>query len=139
MTPRAFVRWALAAPVVVPLLGLPLLRVERDPFDVAGQLLLGSLVAGLAPYLVFAAAFDAWARGRAPAEVERGAWLAPLVFLFPFAGFWLLLVSLRGGGADAVPMVMVLSAFAVGVGYAYVLAADVAYRLLSRRGVIRPV
>jgi hypothetical protein len=35
-------------------------------------------------------------------------------------------------------MVMGLSAFAVAVGYAYVLLADVLYRLLARRGVIRP-
>jgi hypothetical protein len=137
MTVRAFVRWALAAPVIVPLLAFPLLTVERDPFDTAGQLLLGSAVAGLAPYAVFAIAFAAWTRERTPEEVERAAWLAPLLFLFPFALFWLLLVTVRGG-TGAVPMVMALSAVAVAVGYAYVLAADVLYRLLARRGVIRP-
>jgi hypothetical protein len=138
MTDRVFVRWALAAPVIVPLLAYPLLRVERDPFDALGQLLVGSAVAGLAPYLVFAAAFAAWARHRTAAEAERAAWRAPLLFAFPFALFWLLLVAVRGGGADALPMVMGLSVIAVALGYVYVFAADVLYRLLARRGVIRP-
>ncbi|HEX6372937.1 MAG TPA: hypothetical protein VF006_28700 [Longimicrobium sp.] len=138
MTVRVFVRWALAAPVIVPLLAYPLLRVERDPFDMVGQVLVGSAVVGLAPYLVFAAAFAHWARDRAPAEVQRAAWRAPLLFLLPFALFWLLLVAVRGGGSGAVPMVMALCAIAVAVGYAYVIAADALYRLLARRGVIRP-
>ena len=137
MTVRVFVRWALAAPVIVPVMAYPLLAVERDPIDAAGQLLVGSAVAGLAPYLVFAIAFAAWARDRTAAEVERAAWLAPLLFLLPFAVFWLLLVTVRGGGPGAVPMVMALGAVAVAVGYAYVAAADVLYRLLARRGVIR--
>ncbi|HEX5872764.1 MAG TPA: hypothetical protein VFY65_20175 [Longimicrobium sp.] len=137
MTVRVFVRWALAAPVIVPVLAYPLLLGERDPFDAAGQLLVGSAVAGLAPYLVFAIAFAAWARDRTAAEVERAAWLAPLLFLLPFTVFWLLLVTVRGGGPGAVPMVMALCAAAVAVGYAYVAAADVLYRLLARRGVIR--
>ena len=137
MTVRGFVRGALAAPVIAPMLACPLLFVERAPFRVAGQLLVGSAVAGLAPYAVFAILFAAWTRGRTPAEVERAAWRAPLLFLFPFALFWLLLVTVRGG-SDPLPMVMGLSALAVVFGYAYVLAAEVAYRLLARRGVIRP-
>lgn len=137
MTVRGFVRWALAAPVIVPLLAYPLLFVERHPFDAIGQVLVGSAVVGLAPYVVFAVVFAAWTRERTPEEVERAAWRAPLLFLFPFALFWLLLVTVRGG-SGAWPMVMGLSAFAVAVGYAYVLVADVLYRLLARRGVIRP-
>jgi hypothetical protein len=137
MTVRAFVRWALAAPVIVPLLAFPLLFVERDPVDVIGQLLVGSAVAGLAPYAVFAIAFAAWTRGRTPAQVERAALVAPLLFLFPFALFWLLLVTVRGA-SGAWTMVMALCGLAVAVGYAYVLAADVVYRLLARRGVIHP-
>lgn len=137
MTPRGYVRWALAAPVIVPVLAYPLVRVERDPFDAIGQLLVGSAVVGWIPYLLFAGAFAAWARDRAPAQVERAAWLAPLLFLFPFAAFWLLLVTVRGG-SGAAPMVMGLGAFAVAFGYLYVLAANVLYRLLARRGVIRP-
>jgi hypothetical protein len=138
MTVRVFVRWALAAPVTVPVLAYPLLRVEADPFDGMAQVLVGSALAGLAPYLVFAAAFAAWARDRTAAEVERAAWRAPLLFLYPFVLFWLLLVTVRGGGTDALPMVMGLSVFAVAVGYMYVLAADLLYRLLARRGVIHP-
>jgi hypothetical protein len=137
MTVRGFVRWALAAPVIVPLLAYPLLFVEQDPFDGIGQVLVGSAVAGLAPYTVFAIAFAAWTRERTPEEVERAALLAPLLFLCPFALFWLLLVAVRGGDG-ALPMVLGLSVFAVVVGYAYVLVADVLYRLLARRGVIRP-
>jgi hypothetical protein len=137
MTVRGFVRWALAAPVIVPLQAFPLLFIEQDPFDMIGQVLVGSAVAGLAPYAVFAIAFAAWTRERTPEQVERAALLAPLLFLFPFALFWLLLVTVRGG-SGAWPMVMGLSAFAVAVGYAYVLLADVLYRLLARRGVIRP-
>lgn len=137
MTHHAFVCWALTAPMIVPVLAFPLLRVERDPFDSIAQLLVGSLVVGLVPYLVFAAAFASWARERPPAQVERAAWLAPLLFVVPFATFWVLLVAVRGG-TGALPMVMGLSGFAVGLGYAYVLAADVLYHLLARRGVIRP-
>lgn len=137
MTVRGFVRWALAAPVIVPLLAYPLLFVERDPFDAIGQLLVGSAVAGLAPYAVFAVAFAAWTRERTPEQVERAALVAPLLFLFPFTLFWLLLVPVRGG-TGAGPMLIGLGAFAVVVGYAYVLLADVLYRLLARRGVIRP-
>jgi uncharacterized membrane protein len=137
MTVRSYVRWALAAPVILPLLAIPLLTVERDPVDAIGQVLVGSAVAGLAPYLVFAVAFAAWTRGRTPAEVERAAWLAPLLFLLPFTAFWLVLVVARGG-SGALPMVMGLSVFAVAVGYAYVIAADLLYRLLRRRGLIRP-
>jgi uncharacterized BrkB/YihY/UPF0761 family membrane protein len=137
MTLRSYVRRALAAPVIVPVLAYPLLRVERDPFDMVGQLLVGSAVAGLLPYLLFAGAFAAWTRGRTPAEVERAAWLAPLLFLLPFTGFWLLLVT-AGGGGGALGMVLALSLFAVVVGYVYVIAADLLYRLLQRRGVIRP-
>lgn len=136
MTTRTFVRWALAAPLIIPLLGIPLLRVERDPFGTVGQVLVGSALAGAIPYLAFAAAFAAWARGRAPGQVERAARLAPLLFLLPFAGFWLLLVTVRGG-TGALPMVGVLSVCAVAVGYVYVLAADVLYRVLERCGVIR--
>lgn len=136
MTSRAFVRWALAAPVLVPVLAFPLLRVERDPFDAIGQVLVGSLVAGLVPYLAFAAAFAAWARDRTPAEVKRAAWRAPLLFLVPFLTYWLLLVTARGG-SGALPMVAMLGLFAVAVGYAYVVAADLLYHLLVRRGVIR--
>lgn len=134
MTVRVFVRWALAAPVIVPLPAYPLLRGGARPFDAVGQLLVGSVVVGMAPYLVFAAAFAAWARNRTAAG-----WSAPLLFLLPFALFWLLLVTVCGGGAGAVPMVMALSAVAVAVGYAYVAAADALYRLLARRGVIRSI
>lgn len=137
MTSRAFVRWALAAPVIVPVLAVPLLLVRRDPFGMIGQLLVGSGLFGAAPYLVFAAAFAAWARDRAPEQVERGALVAPLLFLAPFCAFWLVLVAVRGG-TGAWPMVMMLSLFALGLGYAYVLVADVLYRLLARRGLIRP-
>lgn len=137
MTLRAFVRWALAAPVIVPALAYPLLFVERDPWDALGQLLVGSLVLGLAPYLLFAGAFAAWTRGRTPAQVERAAWLAPLLFALPFALFWLVLVTARGG-EGAGPMLVALCVLAVAVGYGYVLAAGLLYRLLSRRGVIRP-
>jgi hypothetical protein len=137
MTPRSYVHRALAAPVIIPILALPLLRVERDPFDAIGQVLVGSALAGLLPYLVFAAAFARWVRGCTPAEVERAAWLAPLLFLAPFAGFWLLLVVARGG-TDALGMVIGLSAFVLVLGYAYVVAADLLYRALDRRGVIRP-
>ena len=42
------------------------------------------------------------------------------------------------GGADALGMVLGLSAFVLVVGYGYVLAADLRYRVLERRGVIRP-
>jgi hypothetical protein len=137
MTTRSYVRWALAAPVAVPVLAWPLLRVERDPWDGIAQLLVGSAVVGLLPYLPFAAVFAAWTRGRTPAEVERAAWLAPLLFLALFAGFWLVLVA-AGGGADALGMVLGLCGLALGMGYAYVLAADLLYRLLARGGVIRP-
>lgn len=136
MTSRAYVRWALAAPVILPVLAFPLLRVERDPFDTIAQVLVGSAITGLLPYLVFAAGFAAWARERAPAEVERAAWLAPLLFLLPFLAFWTLLAT-AGGGTGALPMVMTLGLFALGLGYAYVFAADLLYRLLARRGVIR--
>jgi hypothetical protein len=136
MTSRTYVRWALAAPVILPVLAFPLLRVERDPFDTIAQVLVGSALAGLLPYLVFAAGFAAWTRERAPAEVERAAWLAPLLFLLLFLGFWTLLVT-AGGGTGALPMVMTLGLFALGLGYAYVFAADLLYRLLERRGVIR--
>jgi hypothetical protein len=137
MTTRTFIRWVLAAPVIVPMLAFPLLYVERDPVDGSGQVLVGSAVAGLIPYLVFAAGFAAWTRDRAPREVERAAWRAPLLFLPLFAVFWLLLVTVRGG-TGAMPMVVMLSLFAVGVGYVYVLVTDVLYRVLERRGVIRP-
>lgn len=137
MTPRSYVHRALAAPVLIPLLAFPLLRVERDPFDAIGQVLVGSAVAGLLPYLLFAVLFARWARGRTPAEVERAAWLAPLLFLAPFAGFWLLLVIARGG-TDALGMILGLSAAVLVVGYAYVIAADLLYRALQRSGVIRP-
>lgn len=136
MTSRTYVRWALAAPVILPVLAFPLLRVERDPFDMIGQVLVGSAITGLLPYLVFAAGFAAWARERPPAEVERAAWLAPLLFLLPFLAFWTLLVTARGG-TGALPMVMTLGVFALGLGYAYVFAADLLYHLLARRGVIR--
>jgi hypothetical protein len=49
MTSRACVRWALAAPVIVPVLAFPLLRIERDPFDMIGQVLVRSAIAGLLP------------------------------------------------------------------------------------------
>jgi hypothetical protein len=137
MTVRSYVRWVLAAPVILPLLAIPLLFAGRDPVDAAGQVLVGSLVAAAAPYLVFAAAFAAWTRGRTAAEVERAAWVAPLLFLLPFTGFWLVLVTARGG-SGAWGMVMALSGFAVAAGYAYVLAADLLYRLLRRRGLVRP-
>jgi hypothetical protein len=137
MTPRSYVHRALAAPVVIPLLAFPLLRVERDPFDAIGQVLVGSAIAGGLPYLLFAVLFARWARGRSPAEVERAAWLAPLLFLVPFAGFWLLLVIARGG-TDALGMILGLGAAVLVVGYAYVIAADLLYRALQRFGVIRP-
>lgn len=137
MTPRSCIRRALFAPVIVPVLAFPLLRVERDAFDVIAQVLVGSAVAGLLPYLLFAGAFARWSRGRPPAEVERAAWLAPALFLLPFAGFWLLVV-IAWGGVDALGMVLGLSAFVLVVGYGYVLAADLPYRVLERRGAIRP-
>lgn len=137
MTFRSYVRRALAAPVLVPVLAYPLLHVERDPFDMAGQLLVGSAVAGLLPYLAFAGAFEAWTRGRAPAEVERAAWLAPLLFVLPFTAFWLLLVT-AAGGDGALGMVLGLGGFALALGYVYVIAAGALYRLLRRRGFIHP-
>src|SRR5688572_5247897 len=129
MTTHSYVRWALAAPGVVPVLAFPLLRVARDPFDGIAQVLVGSAVAGLLPYLLFACVFAAWARGRTPEEVERGAWRAQLLFLVPFAGFWLVLVTARGG-TGALGMVLGLCGFAVALGYGYVVAAHLLYRLL---------
>lgn len=137
MTLAGYVRCALAAPVIVPLLAYPLLWVDGAPFDRVGQLLVGSLVVGLVPYLLFALVFAAWARDRPPPQVERAAWLAPLAFLVPFAGFWVLLLTFRGAD-EVLGVTLGLSGFALALGYVYVLLADLLYRLLAARGVIRP-
>jgi hypothetical protein len=42
------------------------------------------------------------------------------------------------GGDGALGMVLGLAGFAVALGYVYVVAAGVLYRLLRRRGVIHP-
>jgi hypothetical protein len=134
MTSHAFLRWALAAPVIVSVLAITLLRVENDLFALMGV----ALVMGLPPYVAFTVGFAAWARDHEPAKVRRAAWLAPLLFAFPLAIFWIVWILLMMGsaGTDVVPFVAIAGLVGVGVGYAFVIPAAALYRLLVRRGAI---
>jgi hypothetical protein len=93
---------------------------------------------GLPPYLAFTVGFAAWARDHEPADVQRAAWLSPLLFALPLAIFWIvwILLIIGGDGTGALPVVAVCGLFGVGVGYAFVIPTAALYRLLVRRGVI---
>lgn len=134
MTSHAFLRWALAAPIIVSVPTITLLGVEDGPFALIGP----ALIMGLPPYVAFTVGFAAWARDHEPAKVRRAAWLAPLLFVFPLATFWIAWIQLMMGsaGTGTLPVVGMAGLFGVGVGYAFVIPAAALYRLLVRRGVI---
>lgn len=134
MASHAFLRWALAAPVIVSVLTITLLRGEEGLFALIGP----AFVMGLPPYVAFTVGFAAWARDHEPAKVQRAVWLAPLLFVFPLATFWIVWILLMMGsdGTGALPLVAMSGLFGVGVGYAFVMPAAALYRLLVRRGVI---
>ncbi|HEU0015392.1 MAG TPA: hypothetical protein VFQ45_17010 [Longimicrobium sp.] len=133
MRVRTFYCWALAAPVLLPLLvGLPLVRLDLDPFQGIGQFLVGSLAVAGIPYVIFAGAFFVWSEDKTETQVRHAALAAPLLFA-PFATvFWSGMAMFQGASAGG-PMLMGLAMFVLIFGYFYVFLGLAAHHVLRRR------
>lgn len=137
MTVQSYYRWALALPLLVPALALPLTLLNPLPggLAVVAMLLYWSVLIGGVPYVLFAAGFLLWTRGRPERVVRTGVLLAPLVYAAWLAVCFAVLLAVDGSlGWDSVAM---FAAYGVGFGYAYVALAELG-RALLRPGAARP-
>jgi hypothetical protein len=132
MSIRSYYRWAMAMPVVLPLLATGVLMVSPRDGDLGIILfyLFGSLVIGGGPYLLFAAGFLLWTRGRSDGEIRRVVLLSPLVFTGVMTVCLALFVAVDSGSANG-DFLGASTAFGVVFGYAYVLLAEIG-RLMLR-------
>ena len=140
MTVAAFFRWALALPLVLPLLALPLALV-RNEVGGLGFLLLMSLVLGGVPYLIFAGLLLWWSRGKSEAQLKRAGLLAPFLML---PVYWLVLAidalvtrQIVQELTNLGNLMFTLSLFLLAFGYAYVVLAVVLLALFTRLGWVR--
>ena len=136
MTPTNFFRGALGAPLVLPLLLAPF---GHGPVQ---AVLLMSLMLGGVQYLVFGMAVLTFAlRDERPtAQLKRGAWWLPLAYVPVQAAGWLLFAAVAPGmemGAEVGWGALTMAAYALGLGYAYVVLTLLVYALASRLGWVR--
>lgn len=137
MSIRSYYRRALVLPLLLPALTLPLVLLEvrvPDGLGLAAFLLYWSLLIGGIPYVLFAAGFLLWSRGRSDGEVRRAILLSPMVYaavlMVCAVGFLAIDSSVFWNNVDDVGT---LGVTAVLFGYAYVLLAELG-RVLLRPG-----
>jgi hypothetical protein len=137
MSIGSYYRGALVLPLLLPALTLPVSLLDvrvPDGLGVVAFLLYWSLLIGGIPYVLFAAGFLLWSRGRSDGEVRRAILLSPLsyaaVLMVCVVGFFAVDSSAFWNDVDDVGT---LGVVAVLFGYAYVLLAELG-RVLLRPG-----
>lgn len=132
---------ALLLPIVLPIALLPLLifvQVLPDAALLALALLLGGLVVGGLPYLVFLTFFYIVAERRTERQVQRAFRLAPLRFTSVMCLLVLLPAQVTGEPmANVMPLLWLFAGTTMGVGYFYVALAEAGRIVLRLRDRIR--
>lgn len=134
MSVGTYYRWTLALPLAVPALLSPLMLVGDDlpdPLRTLLGLLFYSVIIGGVPYVLFAAGFLGWMRGKSDREVRVAILVAPLLYtavLFICLTLFFALDDL----SRAYEALGALTAFACLFGYGYVGLAELG------RAVLRP-
>jgi hypothetical protein len=133
MTTRTYYRAALLLPLVVPgLFAVGLLLEDKPPLLLGIWVyLFGSLLIGGFPYVLFAAGFLFWSRGRSDAQLRRAVLLAPLVYAGLLMVCTVAFLAVDGTLASGWDGFWALGGFGVAFGYVYVLLAELG-RLLLR-------
>lgn len=139
MSVRSYYRWALALPLLVPALALPLTLLNPLPGGLAlvTMLLYWSLLVGGVPYVLFAAGFLLWMRGRPNDAVRTGIRVAPLVYAAWLTFCLALFLAVDGALASGSDSMGMIAMFALLFGYGYVGLAELG-RALLRPGAAPP-
>ncbi|HEU0015705.1 MAG TPA: hypothetical protein VFQ45_18655 [Longimicrobium sp.] len=141
MTTRTYLRLSLLAPVVVPLLLLPLLLIDPLPAVVGSLMgiLLFSLLIGGIPYVLFAVGLYVYLDPADERGWVRASWAAPLLYV-PVLCACLLALSLlmvRPEQGSLLAGMAYYAAWGLGVGYFYVLLVHAVRGVLTRWGLVR--
>jgi hypothetical protein len=142
MSIQRYYRWALLLPLLLPAITLPLTWWEvrlPDGIAVVVLVLFWSLLIGGIPYVLFAAGFLWWSRGRSDQEVRHAILLSPMIYagvLMACTGAFLAVdtPSFWNHVDDMGTMGMLGVLF----GYAYVIIAELG-RVVLRPGQPAPV
>jgi hypothetical protein len=132
---RKFLQYCLFAPVVTPILCVPLASATETGARLFLPLAASLLYGGL-PYALFAPALVIWSRHRTASEIVRAGWISPLLFA-PIAGLFvgLLLGYQRSEPDFAVSIGMIAVMYVIVIGYSYVILVMSARWLLMRAGI----
>ncbi|HVH11973.1 MAG TPA: hypothetical protein VM759_02920 [Longimicrobium sp.] len=135
MTIRNYYRAALLLPLAVPAFFSLGLLVEHKPALLDGIMfyLYGSLLFGGIPYVLFAAGFLRWMRGRTAREVRTAILIAPVVYAVVLMLCLLVFLLVDGTLGQNWNTIWSMGGFGVVFGYAYVLLAELG-RLILRPG-----
>jgi hypothetical protein len=139
---KAYYQRAVLLPVALPLALLPLLSIVPllpGPAALAFAVLLGSLLVGGLPYLLFLTFFLQWMLDQPEASVRRAVLLAPLRYTSILSAFaFLVIMGVGATSHDTFRLLLTASAASVVVGYGYVALFELGRAALVRRGVVRP-
>lgn len=132
MSVRSYYRWALALPLLVPALAWPLTLLNPLPggLAVVAMFLFWSMLVGGVPYVLFAAGFLLWMRGRSDDRVRRAILAAPLLFAVWLAICLTAFLAVDGTLARSRESLGMITVFGLLFGYAYVGLAELGRALL---------
>ena len=132
MSVRSYYRWALALPLLVPALALPLTLLNPLPGGLAlvAMFLYRSVLIGGVPYVLFAAGFLLWMRGRPDEQVRTGIQVAPLVYAIWLAVCFTIFLAVDSTVANSRDSIVMLAICGLLFGYGYVGLAELCRALL---------
>ena len=135
MTVRSYYRWALALPLLVPALAWPLTLLNPLPggLAVVAMFLYWSVLVGGVPYVLFAAGFLLWMRGRPDDQVRTGIQVAPLVYAIWLTVCGTVFLAIDGAVASSRDSIGMIAVCGLLFGYGYVGLAELG-RVLLRPG-----
>lgn len=136
MSIKSYYRWALALPLLLPVLATPLLMADDRLPDVLGAVLMFlfySMLIGGIPYLLFATGFLLWMRRASDDRVRTAVLLSPLLYTLVLLAWLAAFTPFDGPFGDSLGALGVFAAFGVSFGYWYVALAELG-RLLVRPG-----
>jgi hypothetical protein len=136
MSIRSYYRWALALPLLVPALAWPLTLFNPlpDGLAVVAMFLYWSVLIGGIPYVLFAAGFLLWMRGRPDHRVRTAVYVAPLVYAVWLAVCLAVFLAVDGTLASSRESFGMITVCGLVFGYGYVGLAELGRALLRPGG-----
>lgn len=134
MTEKKFLQLSFLLPLLVP---LPFTLIPslvsggaKDWLMTPAMFLLGSLIIGGIPYLLFLGGVLTWSWNRSANQICIFTWVAPLIFA-PACLLFFVIPGLFFGSRDVDTLLLIIACVLI-IGYGYVIVINVLFRLFYR-------